>query len=111
MKTEQAVSQLVVQLGWTQVWIGVLLLAGLQFVVAQDGLLNGFHVCSRVWGISRVKYWQTLAGGSYFATGVGGGAGGRGANQKRDCGDMQAKPRRRPPKGLSELEGERPPAL
>jgi predicted phage terminase large subunit-like protein len=30
--------------------------------------------------VSRVKYWQTLAGGSYFATGVGGGAVGRGAN-------------------------------
>lgn len=34
MKTEEAVSQLVVQLGWAQVWSGVLLLAVLQFLLA-----------------------------------------------------------------------------
>lgn len=30
--------------------------------------------------VNRQKYWQTLSGGSYYATGVGGGAVGRGAN-------------------------------
>src|SRR5689334_16071302 len=34
MKPEEAVSQLVVQLGWSQVWIGVFLFSALQSVLA-----------------------------------------------------------------------------
>lgn len=53
MKAEEAISHVVVQLGWTEVWVGVLVLAVLQFIV-------GLWIKARVEGSIKHEYDRRL---------------------------------------------------
>ena len=53
MKPEDAISHVVVQLGWTEVWVGVLILAVLQFLV-------GLWIQARIEGSIKHEYDRRL---------------------------------------------------